>query len=96
LPHRLCLSRVLLAACLFSFLQYTTLPTYCKCSLFLLLFRVHMGGCLSPTLQWSLPHFSCYYKSSPLQAHWGRWHHTHLLQPACLFHVKECPSPTLR
>jgi hypothetical protein len=49
---------------------------------------------LLPTVQWSMPHFSCCYKPCPLQAHWERWLHTHLLQPACLFTVrmKECPS----
>jgi hypothetical protein len=46
--------------------------------------------CLSPTLLWSMQHFRCCYKSSPLQAHWGRWRHSCLLWPA-----RECPSPTL-
>jgi hypothetical protein len=52
----------------------------------------------SPTLRWSVPHFSHHYKPSPRQAHWGRWHHTCLLWLACLFTVcmRECPSPTLR
>jgi hypothetical protein len=27
------------------------------------------------------------YKLSPFQAHWGRWHCTHFLRPACLFTV---------
>jgi hypothetical protein len=54
-----------------------------------------VGRCPSPTLQWSMPHFSHCWKPSPLQAHWGRWHHTRLLWPTCLFtvHVMECPSP---
>jgi hypothetical protein len=34
-----------------------------------------------------VPHFSCCYKLFFLQAHWGRWCHTHLLPPACLFTV---------
>jgi hypothetical protein len=57
-----------------------------------------MWGVPLPTLQWSVPHFSHCYKLSLLQAHWGRWPHTHLLRPACLFtlHLKECPSPTLQ
>jgi hypothetical protein len=37
-------------------------------TVFFLLFRVHMGMCLFPTLWWSMPHFSCCYKPSPLQA----------------------------
>jgi hypothetical protein len=41
--------------------------------------------CSSPTFWWSVPHFSRFYKPSPLQAHWGRWCHTHLLWSACLF-----------
>jgi hypothetical protein len=67
----------------------------CNCSLFL--FRVHMGMCPSPTFLWSMPHFSCHWKPSPLQAHWGRWCHSCLLCQACLFtiHVRECSSPPL-
>jgi hypothetical protein len=30
---------------------------------------------------------SCCYKLSPFQAHWGRWHCTRFLRPACLFTV---------
>jgi hypothetical protein len=41
--------------------------------------------CPSPPLQWSMPHFSCCYKPSPLQAHWGRWCPFFLCRPACLF-----------
>jgi hypothetical protein len=59
------------------------IPT-CNCSHFFL-FRVCVGMCLSPTLLWSMPHFSHCYKPSPLQAHWGRWCHSHLFWPACLF-----------
>jgi hypothetical protein len=70
---RLCLFRVLLDACPFCFLQYTALTAFCNCSLFFL-FTVRLKECPSPTLQWSMPHFSCCYKPSPLQAHWGRWH----------------------
>jgi hypothetical protein len=35
------------------------------------------------------------YKLSPFQAHWGRWHCTRLLRPACLFtaHVRSGSSP---
>jgi hypothetical protein len=35
------------------------------------------------------------YKLSPFQAHWGRWHCTHFLRPACLFavHVGSRSSP---
>jgi hypothetical protein len=57
-----------------------------------------VGRYPSPTLWWSMLHFSQCYKPSPLQAHWGRWCHTHLLWPACLFTVPVggCPSPTLR
>jgi hypothetical protein len=38
---------------------------------------------------------SCCYKFSPFQAHWGRWHCTHFLRPACLFtvHVGSGSSP---
>jgi hypothetical protein len=34
------------------------------------------------------------YKLSPFQAHWGRWHYTHLLWLVCLFtaHVGSVPS----
>jgi hypothetical protein len=54
-----------------------------------------MGRCLSPTFLWSVPHFSCCWTPSPLQAHWGRWRHTCLLCLACLFtvHMKEYPFP---
>jgi hypothetical protein len=57
-----------------------------------------MGRFPFPILWWNMPHFSWRWKPSPLQAHWGRWHHTHLLWPACLFtiHVRECPSSSLR
>jgi hypothetical protein len=57
-----------------------------------------MEKCPSPTLQWSISHFSCCYKPSPLQAYWWRWCHTHLLQLSCLFTVcvRECPIPTLQ
>jgi hypothetical protein len=57
-----------------------------------------MGMCPSPTLWWNMPHFSSCWKPSPLQAHWGRRHHSCLLWPACLFtvHVRECPSPIPR
>jgi hypothetical protein len=61
------------------------LPTRCNFSLFL--FSVHMERCPSPTLQWSVPHFSCHWKPSPLQVYWGRWHHSCLLRLACLFTV---------
>jgi hypothetical protein len=33
----------------------------------------------------SSPVQSCCYKLSPFQAHWGRWHCTCFLRPACLF-----------
>jgi hypothetical protein len=35
------------------------------------------------------------YKLSPFQAHWGRWHCTHFLRPACLFtaHMGSGSSP---
>jgi hypothetical protein len=35
------------------------------------------------------------YKLSPFQAHWGRWHCTHFVRPACLFtvHVGSGSSP---
>jgi hypothetical protein len=72
---KLCLFSVLLDPCPFCFLQYTALPACCNCSLFLL-FRVCMGRCPYPTLLWSVPHFSCCWKPSPLQAHWGRWCHS--------------------
>jgi hypothetical protein len=54
-----------------------------------------MGRCSSPILQLSVPYFSQCWIPSPLQAHWGRWHHTHLLRLACLFivHVGSA-SPT--
>jgi hypothetical protein len=38
-----------------------------------------VGRCPCPTLLWSVPHCSCCWMPSPLQAHWGRWCHTHLL-----------------
>jgi hypothetical protein len=44
-------------------------------------------GSAPPPLSWSLPHFSHQWKPSPLQAHWGRWRHSCLLRPACLFTV---------
>jgi hypothetical protein len=49
-----------------------------------------------PTFLWSVPHFSHFYKPSPLQAHWGRWCHTHLLQLFIYSSHGECPSPSLR
>jgi hypothetical protein len=54
-----------------------------------------MGRCPSPTLLWSVPHFSFYYKPSPLQAHWGRWPHTRLLRPAYLQFVWRSAPPPL-
>jgi hypothetical protein len=56
-----------------------------------------MGKCPSPTLWWILPQFSLCWMPSPLQAHWGRWCHTHLLWMACLFtvYVGKCPYPPL-
>jgi hypothetical protein len=45
---------------------------------------------------WCSPGFDHHcYKFSPLQAHWGKWCYTHLLQPACLFtvHMGSVPSP---
>jgi hypothetical protein len=91
----LCLFRVLLDACPFCFLQYTALPICCNCSPFLV--RVHMGKWPSHVVWWSVPHFSCCWMPSPLQAHWGRWCHTCLLLPACLFTVRvgKCPCPPL-
>jgi hypothetical protein len=35
-----------------------------------LLFRVRLGRCPSPTLWWSVLHFSCCYKPSSLHAYW--------------------------
>jgi hypothetical protein len=35
------------------------------------LFRVHVGKSPSPTFWWSMPHFSCCYKVSPLQGCWA-------------------------
>jgi hypothetical protein len=52
-----------------------------------------MGMCPTPTFWWSG------YTLALLDAFsWGRWHHTCLLRPACLFRVLMgmCPSPTLR
>jgi hypothetical protein len=43
--------------------------------------------CTSCTLPWRVPHFCHCWTPSPLQAHWGRWRHTHLLWLACLFTV---------
>jgi hypothetical protein len=53
---------------------------------------VQISG-VSLTLIW--PHRFCFlrvllctsfcYKLSPFQAHWGRWHCTRFLRPACLF-----------
>jgi hypothetical protein len=73
-------------------------PVYrntCNCSLFFS-FRVRVGMCLSPTFWWSMPHFSHCYKPSPLQAHWGRRCHIHLLWPAYLQCTRECLSPPLQ
>jgi hypothetical protein len=53
---RLCLFRVFLDACPFCFLQYTALPAFCNCHLFLYLQFV-WGEALLP-LQWSFPHDS--------------------------------------
>jgi hypothetical protein len=89
---RLCLFRVLLEACPFCFLQYTALHTFCNYSLFFL-FRVCMRRWSSPTLWWSVPHFSRCYKPSPLQAHWGRWRHSCLLQSAYLQFYEGVPLP---
>jgi hypothetical protein len=46
------------------------------------------------TLSSSWRHRNCY-KLSHFQAHWGRWHCTHFLRPACLFtvHVGRGSSP---
>jgi hypothetical protein len=43
----------------------------------------------------SSPVRSCCYKLSPFQAHWGRWHCTCFLRPACSFtaHVGSGSSP---
>jgi hypothetical protein len=48
-------------------------------------------------LQWVMVCFNRFYKSSPLQAHWGRCCCSCLLVLACLFtdYVKECLSLTL-
>jgi hypothetical protein len=75
------------------FLQYTSLPAFCNCSPFL--FKFCMWMCPSPTLQWNVPHFSCCWTSSLLQAHRGKCHHICLLWTACLFtvHVGKCPFP---
>jgi hypothetical protein len=49
----------------------------------------------SPALWWSMPHFSHCWMPSPLQAFWGRLHHTGLLWLTFLFTVGlgECPTP---
>jgi hypothetical protein len=62
---------------------------------FLLLFRVCVGSCPSPTLLWSVLVFSHCYKPFLLHAHWGRYCHSCLLWPACLFtvQVKSAPPP---
>jgi hypothetical protein len=88
----LCLFRVLLDICSFCFLQYTALSF--AIAAFFLIYSLH-GVWPSPSLRWSFPHDSCCYKPFPLQAHWGRWHHSCLLWPACLFtvHVEKCPFP---
>jgi hypothetical protein len=51
----------------------------------------------SPTLHWSMPHFSHCWMPSSLQAHWGRCCHSCFLWSACLFtvHMRDCPSPPL-
>jgi hypothetical protein len=92
----LCLFKVLLDACPFSFLQCMALPACCNCSS--CLFTVHMGKCSSPTLWGCVSHISHCWKSSPLQAHCRGLCHTCLLQLACLFrvHVRKCPFPSLR
>jgi hypothetical protein len=57
-----------------------------------------MWGSAPPHSPAGCPHISHCWKPFPLHAHWGRWHHTRLLQQACLFtvHVGKCPSPTLQ
>jgi hypothetical protein len=62
-----------------------------------LLFRVHAGRCPSPTLWWSTLCFNRFYKTSPLQAHWGKCCRSCFLGPVCVFtyHVKECLFSTL-
>jgi hypothetical protein len=61
-------------------------------------FLQFIWGVALPTLLWGFAHDSRCYKPSPFQSHWGKWHHSCLLQPACLFTVRlrECPSPTLQ
>jgi hypothetical protein len=48
----------------------------------------------SPVCSWTVL-LSCCYKLSPFQAHWGQWHCTRFLRPACLFivHVGSGSSP---
>jgi hypothetical protein len=91
-PLRLCLFRVLLDTCPFCFLQYTALPTCCNCSLFYYLEFAWVGA--HPPHSGGVCYTLAAVTNLPLSMHTGRWRHTHLLWPACLFtvHVKECPS----
>jgi hypothetical protein len=57
------------------------------------LFRALLGRRPSPTLWWSMPDFSCCYKLSPFQAHWGRRCHTHLLWLSYLQFKCRVPLP---
>jgi hypothetical protein len=89
-PCRLCLFRVLLDACPCCFLQYTAYLPVAIAVFFL--FRGLVKRCPSPTLLWSMSHFSCHWKPSLLKVYWGMWHHS------CLFIYSssgQCSSPTL-
>jgi hypothetical protein len=54
-----------------------------------------VGWYPSPTLRWSVSHFSHHWKPSPLQAHCRRWLHYFLLWLACLFTVRVGSAPPL-
>jgi hypothetical protein len=89
-PRRLCLFRVLLDACPCCFLQYTAYLPVAIAVFFL--FRGLVKRCPSPTLLWSMSHFSCHWKPSLLKVYWGMWRHS------CLFIYSssgQCSSPTL-
>jgi hypothetical protein len=67
-PHRVCLFRVLLDACPFSYLQYTALPTCCK---FSLIFLEFMWGDATPPLSCGACHTLATVTSLPLSKHTG-------------------------
>jgi hypothetical protein len=75
---------------------FCSIQPYPPVAIAVLFYLEFVWGCPSPTFWWSMSHFSCHYKLSPLQAQWGRWRQTCLLWLACLFTVPmgKCPLPS--